>query len=232
MSCSTGNDGRVLSGSICSILSFAHTSQDSAAFTASASARPRSTLIFSSTREQNPRSRSTLSSVNNCSFKISPRWCSTQATRASAIAASHSRRRTSACLSASRRRRSSTMARASISAHTSGSFLSRSPRLRSAPHQDLLPDLRPLVHVGVHPSPVLLVRSGSKPVSGVEQTQGWSGAAVFDQRGLLVRCCRFRSAFTVSHLAASDGLSRNRRRAAVTDCPSRRAVENCAWSHR
>jgi hypothetical protein len=54
-----------------------------------------------------------------------------------------------------------------------------------------------LVHVGVHLPPVLLVPSGSKPVSGVEQTQGWSGAAVFDQRGLLLRCCRFRSAFTV-----------------------------------
>jgi hypothetical protein len=37
-------------------------------------------------------------------------------------------------------------------------------------HQDLASDLRPLVHVGMHLSPVLLVRSGTKPVSGVEQT--------------------------------------------------------------
>ena len=35
--------------------------------------------------------------------------------------------------------------------------------LRRALHQDLPPDLGPFVHVGVHPSPVLLVRSGSKP---------------------------------------------------------------------
>jgi hypothetical protein len=52
--------------------------------------------------------------------------------------------------------------------------------LRSALYQDLASDLGPLVHVGVHPSPVLLVRSGSKPGSGIEQIRGYSGAAVFD----------------------------------------------------
>ncbi len=35
--------------------------------------------------------------------------------------------------------------------------------LRRAFHQDLPSDLGPFVHVGVHPSPVLLVRSGTKP---------------------------------------------------------------------
>jgi len=32
----------------------------------------------------------------------------------------------------------------------------------------------------VHPSPVLLARSGLKPRSGIEQIRGYSGAAVFD----------------------------------------------------
>jgi len=35
--------------------------------------------------------------------------------------------------------------------------------LRRPLYQDLAPDLGPFVHVGVHPSPVLLVRSGSEP---------------------------------------------------------------------
>ena len=35
--------------------------------------------------------------------------------------------------------------------------------LRRAFNQDLPSDLSPFVHVGVHPSPVLLVRSGEKP---------------------------------------------------------------------
>ncbi len=41
--------------------------------------------------------------------------------------------------------------------------------LGDALHQDLAADLRPFVHVGSHLSPVLLVRSGTKPASGVEQ---------------------------------------------------------------
>ena len=53
--------------------------------------------------------------------------------------------------------------------------------LRDALHQDLPPDLGPFVHVGVHPSPVCSFRSGTKPGSGIEQIQGWSGAAVFDR---------------------------------------------------
>jgi len=35
--------------------------------------------------------------------------------------------------------------------------------LRGPFHQDLAADLGPFVHVGVHPSPVLLARSGQKP---------------------------------------------------------------------
>src|ERR1035437_3622047 len=35
-----------------------------------------------------------------------------------------------------------------------------------------------------------------KPVGGFEPARGWSGAPVFDQRVLGLRCSRFRSAFT------------------------------------
>ena len=69
--------------------------------------------------------------------------------------------------------------------------------LRRAVHEHLAPDLRPHLHVGVHPSPVFSLDSQAKPVGGFEQARGWSGAPLFDQRVLGLRCSPFRSAFTV-----------------------------------
>src|ERR1035437_8862325 len=68
--------------------------------------------------------------------------------------------------------------------------------LRRAVHEHLAPDLRPHLHVGVHPSPVFSLDSQAKPVGGFEQARGWSGAPLFDQRVLGLRCSPFRSAFT------------------------------------
>jgi hypothetical protein len=53
--------------------------------------------------------------------------------------------------------------------------------LRRAFHQDLPSNLGPLVHVGVHPSPVLLVCPGPKALERDRTDPG------------LLRCCRFRS---------------------------------------
>jgi hypothetical protein len=41
-------------------------------------------------------------------------------------------------------------------------------------------DLVPLLHVGVHPSPVWSPFAGKKPAGRVEPARGWSGAPVFD----------------------------------------------------
>ena len=68
--------------------------------------------------------------------------------------------------------------------------------LRSALHEHLAPDLCPHLHVGVHPSPVFSLDSQAKPVGGFEQAGGWSGAPLFDQRVLSLRCSPFGSAFT------------------------------------
>ncbi len=68
--------------------------------------------------------------------------------------------------------------------------------LRSALHEHLAPDLCPHLHVGVHPSPVFSLDSQAKPVGGFERARGWSGAPLFDQRVLGLRCSPFRSAFT------------------------------------
>ena len=42
-------------------------------------------------------------------------------------------------------------------------ILTEDGALRRSFHQDLPANLGPFVHAGVHPSPVLLVRSGSEP---------------------------------------------------------------------
>jgi hypothetical protein len=55
--------------------------------------------------------------------------------------------------------------------------------LRRAFYQDLPSDLGPLVHIGVHLSPVLLVRSGPKALRRDRTDPG------------ILRCCRFRSFF-------------------------------------
>jgi hypothetical protein len=58
----------------------------------------------------------------------------------------------------------------------------------------------------VHPSPVHSLDSQAKPVGGFEREQGWSGAPLFDQRVLGLRCSPFRSAFTPSVSCGWNGL--------------------------
>ena len=65
--------------------------------------------------------------------------------------------------------------------------------LRRPFHQDLPPDLGPFVHVGVHLSPVLLVRSGPKALKRDRTDPGILRCCRFRPCFYTLRCCRFRS---------------------------------------